>query len=129
MAVDLGILRDSCPGPHYIWPPPTDHMWAMPKQVGDCCGFLVLPTNFTMEARAEGHGTWDFDYHKVLGIAERDTGSHYMNFIHLTPTALTRPELRSAEAHDRRMERAKTKNERKKARRNQERREHRDERA
>ena len=61
MAVANGYLRDALPSGDYIWPPSTDHMWAMPKSVGDCCGFLIRRWTFAADALATRHGTWDFD--------------------------------------------------------------------
>jgi hypothetical protein len=115
MAVSKGYLRDALPASDYIWPSLADHMWGMPKAIGDCCGFLIRRWTFAADSLVSRHGTWDFDYHQILGISAQDTGSHYMNYIHFNPTALGRPELRSAPATNRRMEKKKTMGDRKRA--------------
>ena len=50
----------------------------------------AAPTTLYPYALVSRHGTWDFDYHQILGISAQDTGSHYMNYIHFNPTALGR---------------------------------------
>ena len=91
-------------------------MWGMPRNIGDCCGFVLRRTHWMVDACVSKHGTWDFNYHEVLGIGPSDTGSHWMNFIHFVTSAVDRAGLRGAQGKQHRAARAKTKNLRKRER-------------
>jgi len=122
MAASLGYVHQVFDDLVYVQPQAVDLLWGMPRQTpGDCCGFVARRSPFIMDAIITSHGTWDFDYHAVLGLRTTDQSFHYMNFMHLVSSAVPRSALRGAHGKAHRAARALTKGDRKRARREQQR--------
>ena len=75
MASSLGYVSAVFDDLVYIQPNDQDILWGMPKQIGDCCGFVLRRTHWMVDAFVTKHGTWDFNYPEVLGIGPADTNS------------------------------------------------------
>ena len=116
MAAKLGYVREAhAKDDNLLAPHDDDALWAMPKEVGDCCGFLLRGTSFSHNAVLKKHCVWDYNPHVTLGIGPDDTGSHWPCFCHFRSAAASRQELRGEQGRIHREERAVGKRDRKKA--------------
>ena len=56
MASSLGYVSAVFDDPVYIHPNNQDILWGMPKQIGDCCGFVLRRTHWMVDALVSKHG-------------------------------------------------------------------------
>ena len=118
MAASSGVLKNATPR-NYLPNHDNDVLWGMPKEAGDCCGFLLregFGFKFIPNAIVERHGTWDYNQ-EVLGLRERDAGTHWCSFIHFVATAASRTDRRGQGGAAHRRQRAANRRERKAAKR------------
>ncbi len=116
MAASSGVLKNATPM-KYLRNHDKDVLWGMPKETGDCCGFLLregFGSKFIPNAIVERHGTWDYKQ-EVLGLRERDAGAHWCSFIHFVATAASRTDRRGQHGTEHRAMRTANKRERKRA--------------
>mgnify|MGYP007018356260 CR=1 FL=1 len=104
-AMAQGTLQQVMSGFSYVTPHQDDLAVGQTKRTGDCCGFCLRNSRFMHHATISAHGTWEFDYHDILGLAASDQGAHWMNFVHFRSIHVSRDQDRSAQAKARRRQR------------------------